>query len=166
MTNGIKSINPNIIITAAVLNDFAAAKTGFLQDAVKWLELGIIDEIEPMVYDDDYKYVTSYYDYYKDYQPACMGFHRFVNLKSALSVSCNCYFYEVGYRLGLNDKGKYSSTKGIEKIHIDDIIKYNVTISVCNLEYYNKLINLDLDSVIKFHLKLNNMQNISIHMTD
>lgn len=43
--------------------------------------------------------------------------------------------------------------------YIDDIIKYNVTISICNLDYYKKLIDLDLKQVIKFHLKLNTGMN-------
>ena len=43
--------------------------------------------------------------------------------------------------------------------YIDEIIKYNVTISVCNLEYYKKLIDLKLNSLVKFHLKLNTGMN-------
>jgi len=43
--------------------------------------------------------------------------------------------------------------------YIEDIIKYNVTISVCNLDYYKKLMNLNLNSVVKFHLKLNTGMN-------
>lgn len=43
--------------------------------------------------------------------------------------------------------------------YIDDIIKYNVTISVCNLDYYKKLVNLDINHVIRFHLKLNTGMN-------
>lgn len=43
--------------------------------------------------------------------------------------------------------------------YIDDIIKYNVTISVCNLEYYNKLVSFNLDNIVKFHLKLNTGMN-------
>lgn len=58
-------------------------------------------------------YCKSYYDYYKDYQPACMGFHRYVNLKSALSVSCNCYFYELGRRIGITDMNKYCLQYGL-----------------------------------------------------
>ena len=66
VTNEIKTIRPDTVISAAVLNDYENVKYSYLQDAKKWLELGIIDEIEPMVYDDDYKYVTSYYDYYNN----------------------------------------------------------------------------------------------------
>ena len=43
--------------------------------------------------------------------------------------------------------------------YIDDIIKYNVTISVCNLDYYKKLVKLNLNYLVKFHLKLNTGMN-------
>ena len=43
--------------------------------------------------------------------------------------------------------------------YIDDIIKYNVTISVCNLDYYKKLVSLDMKQEVKFHLKLNTGMN-------
>lgn len=43
--------------------------------------------------------------------------------------------------------------------YIQDIIKYNVTISVCNLDYYMKLSQLEIDGILKFHLKLNTGMN-------
>ena len=51
--------------------------------------------------------------------PTCWihpGGHGNLNVIGAISNSCNCYFYEVGYRLGLNKKGVYSSSQGIGKI--------------------------------------------------
>lgn len=43
--------------------------------------------------------------------------------------------------------------------YIKEIIEYNVTISVCNLEYYKQLRELEINGVIKFHLKLNTGMN-------
>ncbi len=40
------------------------------------------------------------YRAFKDYQPSCMGTHFSINLKKALAVSCNYFFYELGYRVG------------------------------------------------------------------
>ena len=65
-TNEMKNIKPELIISAAVLNDYDSAKDRYLQDAKKWLNLGIIDMIEPMVYSDDYLFVIDKIDYYND----------------------------------------------------------------------------------------------------
>ncbi len=40
------------------------------------------------------------YRYFKDYQPQCMHYHKTMNLKSALSKSCNYFFFELGKRVG------------------------------------------------------------------
>ena len=48
--------------------------------------------------------------------PTCWihpGGHGNLNVVGAIANSCNCYFYEVGYRLGLNKKGNYSSSTGV-----------------------------------------------------
>ncbi|MBQ3817332.1 MAG: penicillin-binding protein, partial [Clostridia bacterium] len=40
------------------------------------------------------------YNYFDDYKPSCMGTHGYINLKTALSKSCNYFFFELGRRLG------------------------------------------------------------------
>lgn len=40
------------------------------------------------------------YTYFADYAPSCMHYHKSMNLKSALSKSCNYFFFELGRRLG------------------------------------------------------------------
>ena len=40
------------------------------------------------------------YTYFADYSPNCMHYHKSMNLKSALSKSCNYFFFELGRRLG------------------------------------------------------------------
>ena len=48
--------------------------------------------------------------------PTCWvhpGGHGNLNVVSAIANSCNCYFYEVGYRLGLDSNGNYSSSRGL-----------------------------------------------------
>jgi penicillin-binding protein 2 len=40
------------------------------------------------------------YRYFSDYQPRCMHYHKTMDLKSALSKSCNYFFFELGKRLG------------------------------------------------------------------
>ena len=41
--------------------------------------------------------------------------HGKINVQTAIGVSCNYYFYELGYRMGLSN-GKYSSDKGLNTI--------------------------------------------------
>lgn len=46
--------------------------------------------------------------------------HGYVNLTEALKGSCNCYFYEVGRRIGIDEIVKYSKTFGLgEKTGIE-----------------------------------------------
>jgi len=65
-TTAIKQVNPNIIISAAVFAEEETAKKSYLQDYRHWLELEIIDQIEPMIYSDVNSYVEEYVNYYKD----------------------------------------------------------------------------------------------------
>ena len=79
--------------------------------AIAGLTEGVITENTTIACEGPYENVTP--------SPTCWvypGGHGSVNVVSGIANSCNCYFYEVGYRLGLDDKGKYSSSRGIEKI--------------------------------------------------
>ncbi|MDO4607919.1 MAG: penicillin-binding transpeptidase domain-containing protein [Clostridia bacterium] len=40
------------------------------------------------------------YDYFDDYKPNCMHFHKTMDLTSALSKSCNFFFFDMGRRIG------------------------------------------------------------------
>lgn len=60
------------------------------------------------------------------HKPKCWIFsyygitHGYVNLTEALKGSCNCYFYEVGRRIGIDEIVKYSKTFGLgEKTGIE-----------------------------------------------
>lgn len=65
-TAGIKSVKPEVLITAAVLNNYPTAKNSYLQDYQKWLELGIIDQIEPMVYSQSNSFVNDQIIYFNN----------------------------------------------------------------------------------------------------
>jgi len=52
------------------------------------------------------------YTYYKDYQPTCLGVHGDVNAAYSLQVSCNCYYYELGRRMGIDLMNEYCSAYG------------------------------------------------------
>lgn len=56
---------------------------------------------------------THRYTKYHDYQPSCMGTHGRIGLETALSRSCNFFFFEMGYRLGLRNINKYFKMFGL-----------------------------------------------------
>ncbi len=43
--------------------------------------------------------------------------HGWLNTVGGLAMSCNCYFYELGYRLSLNENGEYDASIGIAKLN-------------------------------------------------
>ncbi len=45
-------------------------------------------------------YCRHTYTLFSDYQPSCMGFHKSIGLTTALSKSCNYFFFELGRRVG------------------------------------------------------------------
>lgn len=45
-------------------------------------------------------FCKRYYTYFADYTPECMHYHKSMNLTSALSKSCNYFFYDLGRRVG------------------------------------------------------------------
>ena len=62
------------------------------------------------------------YTYYQSYQPACWIYnsetslarrHGWLTARGALEVSCNCYFYEVGRRLGIDRMNRYGTLAGL-----------------------------------------------------
>ena len=53
------------------------------------------------------------YDYYKDDVVNCMGVHGDQQLESAMAHSCNCYFAEVGRRIGITTMYMYAEKLGL-----------------------------------------------------
>lgn len=53
------------------------------------------------------------YDYFGDYKPQCMHYHGNMNLKNALSKSCNYFFFELGRRVGALTLTEYFKKFGL-----------------------------------------------------
>ena len=49
---------------------------------------------------DEHIFCSKRYTLFGDYQPSCMGYHRSIGLTTALSKSCNYFFFELGRRVG------------------------------------------------------------------
>ena len=62
---------------------------------------------------DESIYCAQKYTRYPDYQPNCMHFHGKIDLNRAISKSCNYFFFEMGYRLGLSNVNKYFKLFGL-----------------------------------------------------
>ena len=64
---------------------------------------------------------TGVYEYYKDshFEPRCWinlmfgGRHGWLDVSSAIRVSCNCFFYETGRRLGIEKMNRYCRVYGL-----------------------------------------------------
>lgn len=55
---------------------------------------------------------SGVYTFYTGYSPKCGGVHGSINVVSALKVSCNIFFYEMGRRMGIDNIVKYASQLG------------------------------------------------------
>ncbi len=53
------------------------------------------------------------YTYYDSNGPSCMGHHGNINVVSALSKSCNYYFFETGRRIGIDKIDQYAKLFGL-----------------------------------------------------
>jgi len=58
-------------------------------------------------------FCSQKYTKYSSYQPRCMHYHGTMNLNQAISKSCNFFFFEMGYRLGLDNINKYFKLFGL-----------------------------------------------------
>ena len=56
---------------------------------------------------------THTYTRFEDYRPSCLGWHGSVNVTTALAKSCNYFFFELGYRIGITDMNKYCRQLGL-----------------------------------------------------
>ncbi len=91
--------------------------------AVGGLAEGIIDK-------DSQVECTHIYYRFSDYQPRCLGYHKFLNLNFALTVSCNIFFYDVGYNLGIDRIASYANQLGLgvaTGIEIEESLGYTST---------------------------------------
>lgn len=61
----------------------------------------------------DTVFCSQKYKFYNDYQPSCMHYHKTVNVFSALSQSCNYYFFDLGRQVGITKLNSYAKKMGL-----------------------------------------------------
>ena len=87
------------LLNRALMQAYPPGSTYKMSTAIAALNSGIISQYTTV---ED----KGIYDYYDDYQPACYYYtstgmtHGVIDCAQALMVSCNCFFYEVGRRIG------------------------------------------------------------------
>lgn len=63
------------------------------------------------------------YDYFSDYKPKCLHYHGTINLNTALSKSCNYFFFDLGRRVGATTLTDYYKQFGLGTytgVEVDD----------------------------------------------
>ncbi len=91
----------------------APGSTFKMMSAVAGLEEGVISE-------HDYITCTGHFTKINP-NVACWiasygGAHGSINVTTAIAVSCNSFFNEVGYRLGITEEGLYSPKQGVDTL--------------------------------------------------
>lgn len=56
---------------------------------------------------------TGVYTRWKSWQPRCLSAHGPINVMDALKHSCNIYFYDVGFQLGIEKLDEYAAKLGL-----------------------------------------------------
>lgn len=90
----------------------APGSTFKMVSSVAGMEEGVIDTKENIL-------CTGYFDKLTGVTHKCWiapGRHGNLNVTEGIANSCNCFFYEVGYRLATDEDG-YNDTYGIERLY-------------------------------------------------
>ena len=106
-------IENNSLFNKAISGSYAPGSIFKMVPALAGLETGAITTTERI---ND----TGVYTRYRDYQPVCWYYtsyhrgHGSLNVSGAIQHSCNYFFYEVGYRIGIETLDRYARYFGLE----------------------------------------------------
>jgi len=133
----IKSINPKIILSAAVFSNIYDARIAYAQDWYDWLDKGIIDRIYPMAYTLDY---GDFRDQLTDmkqrgYEEKLIIGLRAWNANGGSLMPLDSPRYNITHinkRIALIRDGEFA---GIALFSYEGIKKNNALISLANLAY-------------------------------
>lgn len=103
-------IENEALYNRAISGAYAPGSTFKMITAIAGLETGKVGPYEPIscqgVYPHAHKPVCWYYTLYH-------GGHGSLTMTQAIEQSCNYFFYELGYRMGINTLSEYSSYFGL-----------------------------------------------------
>ncbi len=94
-------------VNRAIAGTFPPGSTWKVITAIAGLEEGVITK------NTSYR-CTGRYTYYDDYQPTCYDgkAHGVVTVETALQKSCNCFFYDIGRKIGSDKLAEYAAMFG------------------------------------------------------
>ena len=156
-----------------MLNDYDGAKKSYLQDAKKWLELGIVDEIEPMAYTISCEKVSERIEFYNtlipDYNfrmgisPRLTSRDIIIDIKQLkLSLDCNGYILFANNLYNDNEfinilKVSYNNNESIYDELIDKIEGYY---SIKDNNSYIDLVSaLEMENIELFRNLVSDLNN-------
>ena len=145
-TKMMKEIKPNIIITAAVFNNYDNAKKSYLQDYRKWLDLKIVDQLDVMLYTSSNiefnKVIATFNDLYKNYNIRIGVSPRLDDLNIVTDI------YQL-YKSSKNDGYIIYSSSLYYDDRFTNILKSNHHLPYLNdLSEKNKLLQLNIQDII------------------
>ena len=94
------------MLNRAIAGTYEPGSTFKMATAIAALESGAISTRETI------RDLGRYMRYAPSYTPRCTGAHGSVSVAGALKVSCNYFFYEVGYRTGIDVMNEYARKLG------------------------------------------------------
>ncbi|HIX64959.1 MAG TPA: penicillin-binding protein [Candidatus Anaerotruncus excrementipullorum] len=100
------SATPEPLFNRALSASYRPGSTFKPAVALASLAEGVIDR-------DTTVLCTGQYTRFDDYQPMCEGVHGLVNVLGAINSSCNLFFYDVGYNLGIEKIDEYAHLLGL-----------------------------------------------------
>ena len=96
----------NPLFNRAFNGTYAPGSTFKPAAALIGLQLNGVDEDEEIL-------CNHVYTRFEDYQPTCLGEHGNIDVTEALAVSCNVFFYELSYRIGITQLNAYCKQLGL-----------------------------------------------------
>ena len=102
----------NALFNKAISGAYEPGSVFKMATAIAGLESGVISKTEKI---ND----TGIYKRYNDYQPRCWIYndyhvgHGLVNVQQAIQKSCNYFFFETAYRMGIEKLDKYANYFGL-----------------------------------------------------
>ena len=97
---------PEPLLNRATMGTYRPGSTYKPAMAVAGLSEGVITPGETI-------FCGGVYTRFSDYHPRCLYVNGNINVVGALQVSCNIFFYETGYRLGIQRQNEYSAHFGL-----------------------------------------------------
>ena len=100
--------NPSRLINRAVAGQYRPGSTFKPLVALSALAEGVIEPSTEV-------FCGGVYTRFDTYHPMCEGVHGYINVADAIKYSCNLFFYDTGWNLGIEKLDEYAAKFGVGK---------------------------------------------------